>query len=325
MTSRRSTRTTRRLLSATLLVFAAAITPARGGDTAPVGSPTTAAVATPVVPKGAWAVVDGKPITQADVDAYVGAGRIPAGVALQHVVEQAIVVPRLARDGVPVEKVTEKELEKQLDELKKLVGDLDRLLEMQGIPRDLFLKRTRVAIAIRKRAERDVTDAAVRAAFEKDKDRWSEPFREARARQVILATREDAAAVISSVAPDGSNVSALARTRSIDPEAALTGGDLDWFRRHGRVPDEVAKAVFDLGKRGLVPAPVRTARGWHVVWVVGLRETEDPFDASKTRVRDELLAVKMAELLEAWRVEANVGYAPDAPKAPGPGIPRPGR
>ncbi|MBI3726373.1 peptidylprolyl isomerase, partial [bacterium] len=238
------------------LALAQALLCARGaraeaGDEAAVSS---------AVPKDAWALVDGSPITKEAVSRRAKLMGLPSAHVLDWLVVEKITAARLEKDGFPLSSITKDEL----DTLRKA-------LEGQGLPPNSEAEleaSLRVNVAFRKRVEKEATPEALAGWFEKHKLGLAG---EVRARHILFSTRDGEAAalarakkVLAVVAADGSNMASLAREQSDDPTAPLDGGDLDWFARSPilghplvHVYEPVVRACFELGKPGLIASPVQ--------------------------------------------------------------------
>jgi parvulin-like peptidyl-prolyl isomerase len=305
-----------------------AIASARAGDTAPVST------ASPTVPKDAWAIVDSSVITKADVDRrakllalLVGAPDIPPYAVLQTLVTERAIVSHLDHEGIGPGSVTRAEVDAARRELEAGAArasgpDLEKRIAAAGLEAEFDIQ-LRASVALKKRVEGEATDAALRETFEKRKLLLCDG--EIRARSLLVAVRDsDALALaraqqlLSATKPDGSNMDRLCRTVSDDPNAPLTGGDLDWFSpRATWVPPEVVRACFERATTGLVPQPIKAHDGYHIVYITGTRVLGDAtFEAKRELVKNLFLAEHAAALIKSWHDEAKVTFAPDAPKEP---------
>ncbi|TGD78008.1 peptidylprolyl isomerase [Hymenobacter wooponensis] len=70
----------------------------------------------------------------------------------------------------------------------------------------------------------------------------------------------------------GADFAAMARQYGTDGTTA-TGGDLGWFQQ-GRMVPEFEKAVFGATSVGLLPAPVKTSFGYHIIKITAPKTTQ---------------------------------------------------
>ncbi len=286
-----------------------------------------------VILQTTWATVDSRTITKEDVlrktkflPAFV-APEERAGIVLDGMIDEVVLAAGLDRDGA-ASSVTEAEIEKLLDEqrqqAKRMGDDLDTRLKAEGVTLDEVKAKFRIALAFKKRVEKDATDDALRAWFTKHE---LEVAGQLRATQILIAPRpgsddtatfQRAVAVLAKVKPDGSNVAALARDLSDESNAPLDSGDLDWFGAgSGVAPPEVVEACYARGKKGLVPKPIRTRRGYYIVFVTGTRFLEPAaFEKHRGQVQQRFIYERASELRKAWRAAARIELAPDAPRPP---------
>ncbi|MCI0587934.1 MAG: peptidyl-prolyl cis-trans isomerase [Planctomycetes bacterium] len=106
-----------------------------------------------------------------------------------------------------------------------------------------------------------------------------------------LARREEAkrrAEEAKRRADAGEDFAELARTLSEDPATLERGGDLGFFPRTGRVPEEVARAAF-AGHPGEILGPVESERGYHVLRILDRRTARHPdFNSVRGEVGEDL-------------------------------------
>ena len=70
----------------------------------------------------------------------------------------------------------------------------------------------------------------------------------------------------------GADFAAMARQYGTDGTTA-TGGDLGWFQQ-GRMVPEFEKAVFAAASAGLLPAPVKTSFGYHIIKITAPKTSQ---------------------------------------------------
>ena len=131
------------------------------------------------------------------------------------------------------------------------------------------------------------------------------PETEARARHILVKTRDEAMALIKQL-DDGADFATLAKTHSTGPSGPR-GGDLGYFGK-GRMVPAFEQAAFALKTGQHTPEPVQTRFGWHVIKVEDLREQPKPaYEAVKEQIREsiagERLQAHVAELRSKAKIE----------------------
>lgn len=97
---------------------------------------------------------------------------------------------------------------------------------------------------------------------------------EVSARHIVVATREDADAIVKDLQA-GKDFAQLALDRSIDELTRYEGGDLGYFGRKKLTIPELERRAFE-AKVGEIAPPFRTELGWHVLKVEGRRAEQPP-------------------------------------------------
>ncbi len=129
--------------------------------------------------------------------------------------------------------------------------------------------------------------------------------RELRLRQ-LLVREEPTARLLHDRIRGGDKMAALAADYSIDPDTRNEGGLGGWSPEGGLLAP-IAQAVKGLGPGQLVPAPVRTASGWHVVQVDEVRPyVAPPLIQVRPQVRQAIAQRVLQQRLEVMRREAKV-------------------
>ncbi|HEY6824256.1 MAG TPA: peptidylprolyl isomerase, partial [Steroidobacteraceae bacterium] len=116
-------------------------------------------------------------------------------------------------------------------------------------------------------AQQEVSDADLRAAYEKEKSRLEVPEKR-HARHILISGKDDAAALalaqqVLSQAKSGKDFGELAKQYSQDPGSAQNGGDLGWAERSTFVKP-FADALFGMSV-GEITGPVKTQYGYHII------------------------------------------------------------
>lgn len=146
---------------------------------------------------------------------------------------------------------------------------------------------------------------------------------EVRARHIVVATEEEAAAVIARL-DDGADFAALARELSIDRSTAPLGGQVGWFT-YAMMTPPFSRVAFDTPE-GERAEPFQTEFGWHILEVTGRRATEQvPFSDVSDNIEDFLrmrtIETTLEELEEASQVVYFRAGIERAPSAPAPALP----
>jgi peptidyl-prolyl cis-trans isomerase SurA len=137
---------------------------------------------------------------------------------------------------------------------------------------------------------RNVSDAEIEEAFEKNKTTLQSAPAMVTFRQVVVAPKASAAAkTVAKAKADsllaeirhGGDFELIAKRESMDPGSKAQGGDLGWNRRGAMVP-EFERVMFSL-QPGQVSPVVETAFGYHIIRV-------DRVQAAEVKARHILIA-----------------------------------
>eukprot|EP00435_Cladocopium_sp_Y103_P078384 s1_g2123.t1 len=130
-----------------------------------------------------------------------------------------------------------------------------------------------------------------------------EPQEEIKARHILVATEEEALAIIDEL-DAGSDFVELAKEHSTGP-SGVDGGDLGYFTPGTMVP-EFNDAAFAL-QAGETSAPVKTKFGWHVIKVEDRRVQEVPgFELVKDQVIEALAQQEGRTMMDEMRAAATI-------------------
>jgi peptidyl-prolyl cis-trans isomerase C len=158
----------------------------------------------------------------------------------------------------------------------------------------------------------EVTEEAVRARYDKEVAA-TPPVNEIRARHILVATKEEADAIVAQLEAGG-DFEAIAKEKSTDG-AAAQGGDLGYFGPGQMVPP-FEEAAFALEVGQYSKEPVQTQFGFHVIKVEDKRTQQPPaFDQVKEQVRTLLFRETYFAAVQALREAATVEVQDPALKA----------
>jgi peptidyl-prolyl cis-trans isomerase D len=165
-----------------------------------------------------------------------------------------------------------------------------------------------------------VSEEEIRAEYEQRKDALGTP-EERKASHILIevagdaaeaevsAAREKAEAILAKLKAAPDQFAQLASAESADPGSAQSGGDLGYFGR-GAMLAEFEQAVFAAEAPGLIPEPVRTDFGFHIIRLDDIRASSAPsFEQAHDRIRDELVdKAASRRFLEVAEQFANMVY-----------------
>lgn len=147
------------------------------------------------------------------------------------------------------------------------------------------------------------TDEALKARFEEMKGDEGFSYEEVHARHILLASEDDAKAVITDL-DGGADFAELAKEKSTGPSGPQ-GGDLGYFKMGQMVP-EFGEAAFGMEIGSTSSEPVKTQFGFHVIKVEDKRKVEPTFEESEPQIRQELARTIVTELVEELRGGAEI-------------------
>ena len=180
-------------------------------------------------------------------------------------------------------------------------------------------------LLLRNVAQKAVTDDAMRKVYD-DATKQMATEEEVSARHILVKTEDEAKAVVADL-KKGADFAETAKTKSTEPGAAQSGGDLGYFTKEQMVP-EFAEAAFKLEK-GKISEPVKSQFGWHIIKLEYRRKKPVPTfeqvkDQLETFVARKAQSDLVAKLRASAKIEKTAAAAPAAPAAPAkPAAPAP--
>lgn len=108
-----------------------------------------------------------------------------------------------------------------------------------------------------------------------------------RLRHILLMTEGEAKEVLREI-EGGESFAAIAKSTSRDTVSGRNGGDLGWTAPQMFGP-ELESAVRQFSSKGLLPLPIRSKFGWHVVEVLDIRPPRfPPFEDVKDEIESRM-------------------------------------
>lgn len=235
------------------------------------------------------AIVNGKAVPKARLDALIsqaekGGQKVPPEMmprARDEIVMREIYAQEAARRGLGASKdfQVQMELARQAMLIRELFEDF--------------------------RQKNPVSDEAAKAEY--DKFRAQAAGTEYRARHILVEKEDEAKALIAQI-KGGASFEELAKKHSKDPGSGQNGGDLDFAKPDGYVP-EFGQAMAQLKKGEMTQAPVKTQFGYHIIRLDDTREAQFPaFDDVKAQLKQRLEQAKLQEFEAGLRKAAKTDY-----------------
>jgi foldase protein PrsA len=221
-------------------------------------------------------------------------------------------------------KVTDKEVETQLDALKQqyFQGD-EKKYEAELVRQNLTDKQVRdelrsrlLSDKIRKAVTKiaKVTDADIQAYYEKNAAQYAQPASRD-VRHILVKTQAQAQRLYNQI-KGGADFAALAKKYTQDQASKADGGKFTAFK--GRTVAPFDKFVFG-ADTGDLSKPIKTEFGWHIIEVLSAikPETTTPLADVRDSIRTTLLQQKQNQALRTWVADVKKKYADDVSYAPG--------
>lgn len=147
-----------------------------------------------------------------------------------------------------------------------------------------------------------VSDDAMKQEYEAYKQRMGN--KEYKLSHILVESEDDAKKVVAEL-KKGAKFAKVAKSKSKEPGAKESGGDLGWAAPSSFV-QPFAEAVLKLNK-GQVSAPVQTQYGWHVIKLEDTRERKvESFEELKPRIENFLRQKEMQKFVAELRGKAKI-------------------
>ena len=235
------------------------------------------------------AIVNGKPVPMARVDALIEQATSQGQPRTPELEAQA-------RDEVVLREMFVQQAEKQGLAATPRYKTQMELARQSILIRDLFAAFQKA---------HPVTDADIQAEYDKFKAQASGV--EYHVSHILVEKEDDAKSLIVKL-KNGESFEALAKQYSKDPGSGEKGGDLDWASPNSFVP-EFSAAMVKLKKGEMTDVPVKSQFGWHVIKVVDTREAQfPPLAEVKPQIQQHLAQMKMAQFRDEIRAKSKTDY-----------------
>ena len=205
-------------------------------------------------------------------------------------------------------KVTGKEVQKQIDDIKKQQftqqGSYEKFLQSAGLTNEDVLFQQRVRELQNKitskvtKGKDTVTDAQIADYYNKHQSQFSTQERR-NVRIVLTKTKAKAQQAKSALQPGGSWKS-VAKQYSIDQATKNKGGELQGGVAKGQQEKALDTAIFAADK-GKLTGPVKTQFGWYVFEVTGVTpDSQQSVDDAKETIRSLLKSQNEQDALDSF-------------------------
>jgi peptidyl-prolyl cis-trans isomerase C len=229
------------------------------------------------------AVVDGKPITKANVDQFLQLIGQPDSPELrdrikEELIEREVFYQEATKRGIPDRPDV------------KFQADLAR---KSAIIQNLFRDEAK---------KHPVTDQQIQAEYDKQKAQQGD--KEYHARHILVEKEDEAKEIIEQL-KKGAKFEDLAK-KSKDPGSGSRGGDLGWAAPTAYVKP-FSDAMVKLEKGKFTEAPVQTQFGYHVIELEDVRATQfPPLDQLKPQITENLQKGQAQAFAEDLKKKAKI-------------------
>ena len=191
--------------------------------------------------------------------------------------------------------VTDKEVDDSFNEMKAAYGtSFAQILAQNGMTEDSYREQIRtnklVEYAVKKAAEKELTDENYKAAFE--------GYTPEVTAQIIKVDSEDKAKeVLEQAKAEGADFAQIAKDNSTDAETKEKGGEVKFDSGSTNVPEAVKQAAFALSENAVSDViPVRASQGYtssfYIVKLVKKSEKSSKWEDYKDQLKEIVLNQK---------------------------------
>ena len=221
-------------------------------------------------------------------------------------------------------KVSDKDVEKKVDEQKKQLGEaFNSYLTQQGLTEETNKQQIRsnllLEYAVDQAISKELTDEAYKKAFESYTP-------EITANVIKLDSEEKANEVLASVKAEGADFAQIAKENSTDASTKEKGGEIKFDSGTTTVPTRVKEAASKLDVNGISdvvidPASQKSAGAYYIVKVTKKEEKGSDWKKYEKRLKEILTADRkndanfIRSIIAKAMTNANIKVKDDAFKA----------
>ncbi|MGE7604532.1 peptidylprolyl isomerase [Peribacillus sp. NPDC097675] len=226
---------------------------------------------------------------------------------VNQLITDKIVELEAEKEGI---KVTDKEIQKEIDTLAESYGGEDKLkeqLKASGSSLAEFKQDIVAYLHTKKLVEPriTVTDDEISAYFEENKDKFAQEG-QVEASHILVKDKKTADKVEKELAAGG-DFAELATKYSTDAGTKEKGGSLGYFGK-GSMVAEFEDVAFNMDVNE-ISDPVKTEYGYHIIKVTGVKKAKKAnLEDSKAEIKEELLNNKLQEEYAVWLEEVKKDY-----------------
>ncbi len=274
------------------------------------------------------ATFEGGSVTQGEFDELAKQSGIPNLSPDDPQFEAAVqqIMPQLV--GIEIAKayasehnitVTDKEVDQQIEKVKKQVGEqarssgqdlsnqeaYEQALKQNNITESELRADLRENLPVQKVQEEvagkaEPTDAEIQKFYEQNKEaQFTTPEQRCVRHILFNKDQKQKAEDVKKQLEDGADFAKLAKEYSQDPGSAKNGGDLGCLGKGETVPP-FEEAAFG-AEEGEIVGPVKTEFGYHILEVTDSKPKQTrPLSEVESQIRSQLAAQKQSEAFSKW-------------------------
>ena len=215
--------------------------------------------------------------------------------------------------------VTDKEVDQQIEKVKKQVGEqarssgqnlsnqeaYEQALKQNNITESELRADLRENLPVQKVQEEvagkaEPTDAEIQKFYEQNKEaQFTTPEQRCVRHILFNKDQKQKAEDVKKQLEDGADFAKLAKEYSQDPGSAKNGGDLGCLGKGETVPP-FEEAAFG-AEEGEIVGPVKTEFGYHILEVTDSKPKQTrPLSEVESQIRSQLAAQKQSEAFSKW-------------------------
>lgn len=223
---------------------------------------------------------------------------------VEDVAQKKIIASESEKAGLTI---TEEDIKQEMESIKKEYNipsdeELSAALAQSGATIEDFKEKQVIPqLKIKKLFENKhpASEADLKAYYESNKDSFATTPKEVKASHILLATKEEAEAVLAELKA-GKDFATLAKEKSQDPGSKDNGGDLGFFGR-GVMNPEFENAAFALAKGEMSEVVDAPQSGFHIIKLTDVKEgVYSTYEEAKADVKNAYYNEKMMTEAQTW-------------------------